>query len=146
MKARFDGGCLCGAVRYRHDGPLSDVTACHCGQCRRTSGHYVAAARGRRARLSFARDDGLRWYQSSPGVMRGFCGECGSSLFWSRTDSETISIMAGTLDGPTGLRLMQHIHVADAGDYYDIDPDLPRMEQAGEPLPVPAVSAEEEKS
>lgn len=146
MKTRFEGGCLCGAVRYRHDGPLSDVTACHCGQCRRTSGHYVAAARGMRAHLSFERDDGLRWYESSPGVMRGFCAECGSSLFWGRAGSETISIMAGTLDSPTGLRLVQHIHVADAGDYYDIDPDLPQAEQGAEPASIPPVESEEAQS
>lgn len=145
VKTRFEGGCLCGAVRYRHDGPLSDISACHCEQCRRTSGHYVAAARGMRARLSFERDEGLRWYESSPGVVRGFCGECGSSLFWDRVGADNISIMAGTLDAPTGLRLVKHIYVADAGDYYDIDPDLPRAEQeAGEPPPVPAAATEEE--
>ena len=43
------GGCLCGAVRYRVDGPLDGLAACHCSQCRRASGHYIAgvsAARG----------------------------------------------------------------------------------------------------
>ena len=39
---KHGGGCLCGAVRYEIRGPLRGVIACHCSQCRRTSGHYVA--------------------------------------------------------------------------------------------------------
>ncbi len=45
------GGCLCGAVRYELQGRLRAVVACHCGQCRRTSGHYVAATAVRHDRL-----------------------------------------------------------------------------------------------
>ena len=36
------GGCLCGGVRYRVAGRLLPVVACHCGQCRRTLGHFGA--------------------------------------------------------------------------------------------------------
>ncbi len=143
MNKRFEGGCLCGAVRFRHDGPLRQVIACHCTQCRRTSGHYVAATRGERARLSLARDDGLRWYESSPGVYRGFCGDCGASLFWTRAGSDTMSIMAGSLDAPTGLQMVAHIHAADAGDYYRIEPGLPQHEQ-GAPPETPDAAAHEE--
>ena len=46
-KAGHRGRCLCGAVNYRVDGPLRPVVACHCGQCQRTSGHFVAATSGR---------------------------------------------------------------------------------------------------
>ena len=144
MKTRFQGGCLCGSVRFRYDGPLRPVVGCHCTQCRRTSGHYVAATRGERARLSFARDDGLRWYESSPAVFRGFCGECGASLFWTRGGSDTMSIMAGSLDDPTGLRMVQHIYTADAGDYYRIGPGLPRHEQGAPPPEMPDAAAHEE--
>ena len=49
--ATHTGGCLCGGVRYEVDGPLRDVVACHCSQCRRTSGHFVAATRAPTARL-----------------------------------------------------------------------------------------------
>lgn len=125
MPNDHQGGCLCGAVRYRHEGSLRDVVACHCRQCRRTSGHFVAATQGMANALSLIEDAGLQWYESSPGVSRGFCNRCGSSLFWKRAGSGRISIMAGTLDSPTGLRLIRQIHVADRGDYYRIDPDLP---------------------
>lgn len=119
------GGCLCGAVRYRITGPLRPVVACHCHQCRRTSGHYAAATRVAAEHFTLDRDDGLRWYESSPGIHRGFCGVCGSSLLW-QPHRGSVGIMAGTLDGPTGLRIAGHIHTATAGDYYTIDPALPQ--------------------
>lgn len=146
MKTSFEGGCLCGAVRYRYRGPLREVVGCHCAPCRRTSGHFVAATQGERRRLTLEREDGLRWYESSPAVFRGFCRECGSSLFWTRGGSDRMSIMAGSLDGPTGLALTRHIHVADAGDYYAIDPDLPRAEHWADPPAIPVATAGEEET
>lgn len=134
---RYSGACLCGGVRYAYAGPLRPVVACHCEQCRRTSGHFVAATQGRRERLELTRDEDLRWYASSPGVRRGFCGTCGASLFWEREGSGVISIMAGTLDRPTGLRLVQHIHTAHGGDYYAIDPGLPQAAEHAAMPPIP---------
>ena len=145
MQTRFQGGCLCGAVRFRYRGPLRPVVACHCTQCRRTSGHYVAATRGHRARLELERGDGLRWYESSANVFRGFCGTCGSSLFWTEGGSDTMGIMAGSLDRPTGLRLVEHVHTADAGDYYDIGDDLPTHEQWARPPDIPPAPASDEE-
>jgi hypothetical protein len=122
------GGCLCGGVRYRVTGPLQPVVNCHCGQCRRTHGHFAAYTAAPKAMLELVEDAGLRWYGSSPNVRRGFCGTCGASVFWERTTGPTISIAAGTLDGPTGLATVRNIYVADAGDYYAIGDDLPRSE------------------
>ncbi len=123
------GGCLCGGVRFRVDGPLSDVGACHCSQCRRTTGHYFAATTCAKADLSFESDATLAWYESSPGIRRGFCSRCGASLFWDDSARDEIDILAGTLDTPTGLRLVDHIFVADKGDYYEITDGLPKYGQ-----------------
>ncbi len=114
------GGCLCGAVTYSIDGPMRDVVACHCGQCRKTSGHYVSATAVRAEHLTVTEDGALRWFRSSQAAERGFCGICGSSLFWRRLGGDEVSVMAGGLDGPTGLTIATHIFVADAGDYYDV--------------------------
>ncbi len=119
------GGCLCGGVRYRVDGPLHDVVACHCSQCRRTTGHFFASTGCSRSALTLEKAATLAWYDSSPGVRRGFCARCGSSLFWERSSSHGIAILAGTLDAPTGLRLVRHIYTADKGDYYAIADELP---------------------
>lgn len=131
------GGCLCGAVRYEVRGPLRQVVNCHCSQCRRTSGHFVAASGARREDLTLIESGGLRWYRSSDKARRGFCVVCGSSLFWDPVSGEETMIMAGTMDSPTGLETVAHIFVEDAGDYYEISDGLPRFPQGGHGVAVP---------
>jgi hypothetical protein len=127
------GGCLCGAVRYRVDGPLDPVVACHCTQCRRATGHHAAATGALREHVAVEGE--VAWYESTPGVIRrGFCPVCGSNLFWDRIGAPKLDIWAGTIDGPTGLRLVGHIYVADKGDYYAIADGLPQS-AAGDPWP-----------
>jgi len=122
----YSGSCLCEAVRYDVTGELRDVMYCHCEQCRRTSGHFVAATACAKKDLTLTKSEGLRWYRSSAEAERGFCVHCGSSLFWRTEGRDAISIMAGTLDGPTGLKATSHIFVANAGDYYSLDDGLPK--------------------
>lgn len=117
------GGCLCGQVRYTVTGPLRPVIACHCTQCRKTSGNFVTATSARRDCIEIIGD--VTWYESSRKIRRGFCGRCGSNLFWDGP-GENLSIFAGTIDGETGLRLAGHIFCADKGDYYEINDDLPK--------------------
>ncbi|WP_410001043.1 GFA family protein [Vannielia litorea] len=112
------GSCLCGAIRFEARGEPQGVSVCHCGQCRRMSGHLWSSA--------YVPDDALtisgepQWYESSETAKRGFCTICGSFLFWKHNDEDTISFSLGSIDGPTGLRLQKHIFTADKGDYYDI--------------------------
>jgi hypothetical protein len=123
---RSDGGCLCGAVRYEVRGALRDVVVCHCSRCRRTHGHVGAYTEVASDALRLLEDRGLRWYVAD-GRERGFCRECGASLFWRVPGDGPVSIAAGTLDEPTGLRTMAHIFVDSKGDYYEIHDDLPRF-------------------
>jgi hypothetical protein len=125
MKSKHTGGCLCEGVRYVVEGALREVIACHCSQCRRTSGHFVAASSALKSALRLERSDSLRWYRSSPGAERGFCSICGGNLFWRPDEGELISIMAGTLDTPTNLKITEHIFVADKSDYYTINDAVP---------------------
>jgi hypothetical protein len=124
---RATGSCLCAGVRYSVHGPLRPVMACHCEQCRRSSGNFVAASRCDTADLVIEVGETLAWYRSSPTAERGFCRTCGGNLFWRPTGGTTTSIMAGTLDGPTGLRLREHIYVADKGDWYEISDGKPQF-------------------
>ncbi|MGO9718367.1 MAG: GFA family protein [Steroidobacteraceae bacterium] len=123
------GGCLCGGVRYLIRGALRGVTACHCSQCRKTSGHHVAMTNAPSVNLSLTSSDTLGWYRSSEAAERGFCRVCGGNLFWRLIGADTISITAGTLDMPTNLTLIEHIFVADKSDYYEINDDLPKKSQ-----------------
>ena len=126
---KHSGSCLCGAVIFEIHGPLRHVTCCHCTQCRKITGHFMAATACRDEDLRLLKDEGLAWYRSSSSARRGFCNVCGSTLFWKRNGASTISIAAGALDGPTGLSLEDHIFCADKGDYYDIPGDAPRHEK-----------------
>lgn len=119
------GGCHCGAVRYTVTGPMRDVIYCHCTQCRKQTGHFVAATRVADDALAITGSDELTWYAASPDARRGFCRHCGSLLFWKREASDMTSIMAGSMDLPTGLVASHHIFVAHKGDYYEIADGLP---------------------
>ena len=106
--------------------PLRSVPAVprtHCGA-------YTALAR---SDFKLLEDSGLEWYRSSEWARRGFCVGCGSSLFWERIDAPSISISAGSLDQPSGLRTVRHVFVADKADYYEITDGLEQL--SGTSLP-----------
>jgi hypothetical protein len=125
MAAHLTGHCLCGSVRYEVRGPSGSYSVCHCGQCRRQSGHQWASGQCKDHDL-FITGDTLRWYASSDSAKRGFCGDCGSFLFWKAHNEDLTSFSLGSLDAPTGLTLEKHIFVTEKGDYYTIDDGLPQ--------------------
>ena len=129
MRQVKHGSCVCGAVRYAVEGPLRAVIACHCVECRKQSGHFVAATAAADADLSIEGAEYLTWYAASDRAKRAFCRQCGSALFWKENGSGNTSIMAGSLDGATGLAIDHHIYCAEKGDYYRIDDDLPRYDR-----------------
>lgn len=137
MRPRATGHCLCGAVAYEVNGPLRDVLLCHCEECRRWGGHLGAFSATRLEHFVLVEERGLRWVDSPRSdrrARRGFCGECGSSLFWQPEGGERISIAAGTLDRPTGLRLTGHVYSHHAGDYDELPEDgLPRYPDPSAP-------------
>ena len=114
------GSCLCGAVRYEVYGALRPVIACHCTQCRKQTGTYMSATAAKNKDLKITAAGGLKWYRSSDNARRGFCGECGSVLFWKGNGLDYTAIAAGSIDGPLGVALAGHIYCASAGDYYEI--------------------------
>ena len=114
------GGCLCGAVRYEIIGPSGPVVVCHCSQCRKTHGDSAGYTRVTKARLNLMEARGLAWFQSSESARRGFCKECGGSLFYDPIETDRISVAAGTIDGKTGLKTAGHIFVADKPDYCEL--------------------------
>jgi len=124
------GRCLCGAVRYEASGPLRDVIVCHCVECRRFNGTSGAYSAAQGTDLAIDDPEGvLRWFpgpDSATGGERAFCARCGSSLFWRAPGVTTVSIAAGTLDGKTGLRIIQHIWDEQRADW-ELADDLPRL-------------------
>lgn len=78
------GSCLCGAVGFTVQLPSKWVAHCHCTMCRRAHGAgFVTWAGFETAAVAIADEDSaLRWYESSAGAWRSFCGRCGSPMFF----------------------------------------------------------------
>lgn len=131
MTMDCSGRCLCGAVRFRGRLESDEVIACHCTQCRASSGHFWASAHLLVEGLDLAGET-LRWYESSPGIERGFCSACGSFLFWRRRGAPYIAASCGALEGNPRLRTVAHIFLADRGTYYAVPGDAPGF-PAGRP-------------
>jgi hypothetical protein len=123
VKTSTLGSCMCGALHYQVNGPLRPIIACHCIQCRKSSGHYVAATACPTEDLHIDGDT-LQWYASSSEAERGFCRRCGSNLFWRQIGANSTFIWAGSIDGPSGLHIAQQMFANSKGDYYDL-PDAP---------------------
>ncbi len=122
------GGCLCGAVRYEVRGSLREVVSCYCTMCQRLHGACGAHSKADKSAIVIIEGRGLKWYASSSRARRGFCGECGSSLFWEPVGQPGTGILAGSLDQPTGLRTIGHIFVGEKSDFTEIDGDAPQFD------------------
>jgi len=123
----ISGGCYCGQVRYRARNVGTEITECHCSQCRKQSGHRYAAAKVRAGDVEIGGADDITWFRASPAAERGFCSTCGSHLFWRSLDDEEMAILAASIDAPTGFEISGHIFVEEKGDYYEITDGLPQF-------------------
>ncbi|MGH8529946.1 MAG: GFA family protein [Nevskiales bacterium] len=130
MTSTYQGGCLCGAVRYEYTGKFGPFVYCHCSQCRKAQG----AAFGTNAPIEAARfkllsgKDALKGYESSPGKKRMFCSNCGSPLFSQRDDMpDVLRLRMGTLETPIDDRPLAHIFVGSKANWYEIHDKLPQF-------------------
>jgi len=123
------GRCECGGVAFSAPEVRTEVTFCHCSQCRRVGGHHWAATRAPFDSLTFSKNGSLKWYESSDFAKRGFCNRCGSSLFYRMNGEDGIGIAAGCIDEPNSLKPGKHIFTADKGGYYDVSPDAPHIDK-----------------
>lgn len=96
-----EGGCLCGAIRYRVTASPTALTLCHCATCRRAGGApSVAWAVFRAGDFALLAGEPQR-FNSSPGVTRTFCGRCGTPLTYQRdARADSIDITTASLDAP----------------------------------------------
>lgn len=95
-----EGGCLCGAVRYALRGAPTYSAHCHCRSCQRAVGAGFATWSGVKAENFEVTKGQITIYESSPGVRRGFCHKCGSSLTYTGDDWTDTGVLSATLDDP----------------------------------------------
>ena len=126
----IEGGCHCGALRYRIDAEASDAGYCHCSICRETTGAPVLVwATFPLDAFEYAGGE-PRVYYSSEWGQREFCGECGTQIGYREIeDAVNIDINIGSLDEPDDIEPECHIYVADQLDWFETDDDLPRFEE-----------------
>lgn len=106
----LSGRCLCGAVRFTAVPEKMEMDACHCAMCRRWIGGPFLSVR---CGTSLAMQDGapLRVHPSSEWGERGFCGECGASLFWRLRADGSTSVAAGAFDDAARFTLTEEIFI-----------------------------------
>lgn len=123
----FSGRCFCGHVRYELSGEPLFACHCHCESCRRAAGAAFVTW------VSFAHDSlaltsgTIAEYQSSPGVRRGHCADCGTTItyWWDKRPGE-IDIAVASLDDAQGIEPSAHIWVGDKPPWLVINDDLPQ--------------------
>ena len=131
MQNVTEGGCHCGALRYRLEGDLTDIAHCHCTICRRVSGGLVVTW------VTLPRS-GFVWLAGEPNCYvapascsRYFCGHCGAHVAPVTTHSpETVDVTVATLDHPERVRATRHIWVGSRLPWLHLDDDFP--EEDGE--------------
>lgn len=118
------GRCLCGAVRFVAEDVQRAFHSCHCSMCRRWSGGPGFGVDV--GRVAFEGQDSLVRFASSDWAERGFCGRCGSHLFYRFVPADHYSVWMGALDDPEPFRLAGEIYVDEKPDAYEFAGDHPR--------------------
>ena len=125
------GGCMCGAVRYEASGAPYWVGHCHCVSCRRHTGApLVTFVAFREDQVAFTKGE-RRIYNSSPGVGRAFCGDCGTPLTWEGQSNlpergRIIEFHISTLDEPDAFVPTNHLFYPERIAWFDVADQLPR--------------------
>jgi hypothetical protein len=126
----YEGGCLCGAVRYSATAAPVRGMICHCSMCRKHSGapilsfvHFPVAS------FCWIGNEPTR-YRSSDYAERGFCSVCGSTVsMHEEVLIDRVQIAVGTLDEPNRVSVDDHVWTCDQIDWFDVHDDLPRFDR-----------------
>jgi hypothetical protein len=137
----LEGGCMCGAVRFRISEPLLGAVACYCTRCqRRTGTAFSATALTTPGSFAIvAGDDHVGSWDPGDGWIKFHCVTCGGALYTRHPDNpELISVRMGAVDGDPGVRISTHQFVTYKADWYEIPDDgCPRFPErlgVGDPL------------
>jgi len=111
MSEHYDGGCLCGAVRFSARGKPKWILWCHCNSCRKHSGAPVSVFVSYEHSAYTVTMGEITKFNSSLGVLRGFCVRCGSTLTCENERYPTEAhFHVGAFDRPQNLSPMGHIY------------------------------------
>lgn len=123
------GSCLCRVTTWSYRGEASWSCYCHCDDCRRNCAAPVVAWLG--VPLAAFRWTGAlpQSKESSPGVHRHFCGECGSPMgFEAAHYPDGMHLYAASLDDPQAFQPTFHVNYKSKLDWLTLDDDLPKYD------------------
>jgi len=122
----LSGYCLCKSIRFEVNTP-THLDACHCVDCRRwNGGPYIGMDF---TSVTFTENKTLRWYQSSEWAERGFCHQCGSSLFYRLIETpDQYSICMGAVENmPGDLSMTKEFFIDQKPSAYAFEGDRERL-------------------
>ena len=125
------GSCLCGAVKFSANLPSKWCAHCHCSMCRKAHGAgYVTWVGFEQGQVSITKDtDQLEWHDSSPGAQRGFCRQCGSSMFFrSERWAGELHIALGCINDEMDRKPQANVFFDRHVDWMPIDETLKQVE------------------
>ena len=123
------GSCLCNAIRYEIRGELGQAMMCHCSKCRKANGSAFAVNAAVKADefTIIAGQEYVTEFESTPGVFRSFCKQCGSPLVSRRpSQPDLLRLRIGTLDTQVQLKPVAHIFVDSKAPWDEIHDDIPQ--------------------
>ena len=145
MGAIHEGGCLCGAVRYRVRGTPIVSVACHCSFCQRRLGSAFATfAYFEETNLDFVggvteyehrSDESRRWLRTQ------FCTRCGTTVTHKaegRPGQRAVAL--GTLDDPDSVRIDRHVWVRSKRPWVTIPPEVAAFPKGSAAAAAPKAS------
>jgi len=123
----LEGGCLCGAIRFRVSGESSNRCCCHCRSCRLASGAPFVAWATYPCEAFRVTSGKLAQHVSSADASRGFCAVCGTSISYAHAARPgQIDVSVATLDEPAALAPEFHIWVSHKIPWLALEDGLPR--------------------
>jgi len=120
-----EGGCLCGAVRYKAEGEPLNVRVCHCRNCQKAMGSpFLARALFPQDALTVTGETAR--YSTSEHLDRVFCPRCGTRLFSWRSNGTAAGVALATFDDRNAFAPSDHIWVSEKMDWVCLDDGLPQ--------------------
>ncbi len=131
---KHSGGCFCGEVRYEVSGSSIWKAVCYCESCTRAAGAPATAWAGFDKSKFRLLNGSIEIYESSPGVLRGFCRRCGTSLTYQKNPKvlegaqDDVYILTRTLDDPNAYPPDEHVHYGERVSWFSVEDELPHYD------------------
>lgn len=123
-----EGGCLCGAVRFRCEGEPINVRLCCCRNCQKATGApFFARALFEQRALTVEGETAS--FPSSEALDRVFCKICGSRLFARRNSPAVVGVALAAFDDRNAFAPSEQVWVSEKMDWVRLDDELPQYPQ-----------------